>query len=141
MVEAAITSHIIHVFTQSDPALSSDGIGLSQQVFQTVVGGDPLCGRFGAHPGNSGEIVGGFSDKCRDFRVAVRGDSVFVFHGLRGHFAHVIGALSRVEDGDVFGDRLEAIAVARGDENAPVALITPVREGREDVVCLVPLSA
>ena len=138
-VQAAVTHDVVHVLAQGGAALATDFVGARQQVIQSVVLVDPLSGGLGANAGDAGQIVRGLPDNRSDLGVAMRRNTVLVFHCLRSHAAQVARACARVEDRHVVGHRLEGVAVSRHDEDGGSIVASPICERGEDIVRLVAL--
>ena len=101
-------------------------------------------GGFGTHALDSGDVVGGIA--CERFEVdhLLRGDAELgeypVAANVRGPAVFGVGTTPHVEHGDIalVVDQLKQIPVAGEDPHPPALVGSPVGQGAEHVVGLVP---
>ena len=88
-IELAVTDDVVEVIAEGLSRLPLNGVGLTDEVFQTVISRQPLHRCLRANTGNPEQMVGTLPHQSCQLRVPCRRHQVFLLNGLRRHASKV----------------------------------------------------
>ena len=97
--------------TEGLARLAPDGVSLTNEVLQTVIGVEPLHSRLGANPGNAGKMVSALPHQGRQLGVTSGGHEILLLDAFRCHAGEVRDTLARIEHRHLVIDELHGVPV------------------------------